>query len=249
VNRQTADLAASLLAPRENDRDGTPLLPVLATPAQRGLLMSRQRELLTALAPGKSTEIAKAIAQMLIGFGAREDEAGSQARVAAYVTVLQHLPLWAVQRACNRFARGDVKPEEIQERYVGRGFPPSTAHVHIIASRIIQGFRDEQADIREVLRARLAYTPSAEEKAKIEKGLAELKQTLQQMPAKETPHDAAYRKRGEYLAQKREQALGPTRRAALGQFTPSQELLRIMAEKAKHVTPQPPAADEDGALS
>jgi hypothetical protein len=244
-NRQTSDLAASLLASRETDRDGTPLLPVLATPTQRGLLLSRQRELAAALTPGKSSEIAKAIGQMLIGFGAREDDAGSRAKIAAYVTVLQHLPLWAVVRACARFSRGDVKPEEIQERFITRGKEPSTAHVHIIASRIVQGFRDEQADIREVLRARLAFTPSKEEQAKVAAGLKALADDLKLKPMPETPHDRAYRERGEVLARKREHVLAPTRREAAEQRTASPELIALMAEQdARPVAPKPKHADE-----
>jgi len=216
------------------------MLPVLPTGEQRGLLMSRQRELLTNLAPGKSTEIAKAVAQMLLGFGAgSSDEKGAKARLTTYVAALQHLPLWAVQRACNRFARGDVMPEEVGEKHLTRGFAPSTAQVHMIASKIIQHFRDEAADIREVLRARLVHRPSAAEQAKVAEGLKTLAADLALKPMPETDHDRAWRERGAYLREKRERVLGP--RPAAETLTASPELLRTIAEQDARRNAIPPS--------
>src|SRR5260370_14570395 len=51
----------------------------------------------------------------------------AEAHIAQYVTVLAHLLLWAVQRACRRFASGNVTKAECPDWK--RAYTPSTAHI------------------------------------------------------------------------------------------------------------------------
>src|SRR5258707_8839609 len=51
----------------------------------------------------------------------------AEAHIAQYVTVLAHLLLWAVQRACRRFASGKVTKAECPDWK--RAYAPSTAHI------------------------------------------------------------------------------------------------------------------------
>ena len=57
----------------------------------------------------------------------RVSELDAEAHIAQYVTVLAHLLLWAVQRACRRFASGNVTKAECPDWK--RAYAPSTAHI------------------------------------------------------------------------------------------------------------------------
>lgn len=243
IDRRTAALAASLLVERETGADGIPLLPALPSPAQREQLTRRSRELATHMMPGKDTAMALVLSEMFISLGAAGDEAQANKRTTQYVVVLRHLPLWCVKRACARFSRGDVSAEELGERSFSRGFAPSTAHLHMVAAKIAQPFRDEQADIREVLRARLAYKRSAEEDARITAGMKELSDRLALKRMDQTPHERAYRARGEYLASKRAN-VPRAPRPEIGAWEPSPELIKAMEEKARLAARRAP---DDGA--
>src|SRR5258708_28276851 len=57
----------------------------------------------------------------------------AEAHIAQYVTVLAHLLLWAVQRACRRFASGNVTKAECPDWK--RAYAPSTAHISPFTAR------------------------------------------------------------------------------------------------------------------
>ena len=63
----------------------------------------------------------------------RVSELDAEAHIAQYVTVLAHLLLWAVQRACRRFASGNVTKAECPDWK--RAYAPSTAHISPFTAR------------------------------------------------------------------------------------------------------------------
>ena len=63
----------------------------------------------------------------------RVSELDAEAHIAQYVTVLAHLLLWAMQRACRGFASGNVTKAECPDWK--RAYAPSTAHISPFTAR------------------------------------------------------------------------------------------------------------------
>ena len=68
-----------------------------------------------------------------VTYASRVSELDAEAHIAQYVTVLAHLLLWAVQRACRRFASGNVTKAECPDWK--RAYAPSTAPISPFTAR------------------------------------------------------------------------------------------------------------------
>ena len=112
ADRSLSDAIDSLLT-GDKDREGRSILTFAPNAKLRAQLQIRLEKLQTQILPARGVDLARTVAQMLLGFGsARATEDDAQAVVTQYVTVLSHLPLWAVERACRRFASGSVTKAE-----------------------------------------------------------------------------------------------------------------------------------------
>jgi hypothetical protein len=177
ANRALSDALDSLLTGDE-DHEGSCILAFAPDAKLRSLLQIRLYELQTALLAAHPAHLACAIAEMLLGFGsARASEEEAEAVVTQYVTVLAHLPLWAVQRACKRFAAGSVTKTECPDWKLA--YAPSTAQLCHLVESMVQVHRTEEKRIREVLFNSVPrYVPSKAEREAIIKGFEQLHQDL-----------------------------------------------------------------------
>jgi len=110
---------------------------------------------------------------MLLGFSsARVSEEDAEAVVTQYVAVLAHLPLWAVQMACRRFASGSVTKAECPDWK--RAYAPSTAQLCSVAEAPVREYWREQQRISAALNGVPAYRPTEEERARVQDGFGQL---------------------------------------------------------------------------
>ena len=96
--------------------------------------------------------------------------------VTQYVTVLGGLPLWAVQMACQRFAKGKVTKAECPDWK--RAYAPTTAQLCPVAEASVGEYWREEFRINAVLDGVPAYRPSQEERDRVGRGFEELQQRL-----------------------------------------------------------------------
>jgi hypothetical protein len=114
---------------------------------------------------------------MLLGFGsARASEEDAEAVVTQYVTVLANLPLWAVQRACRRFASGSVTKAECPDWK--RAFAPSSAQLCHLAQGLVQTFYVEERRIADALNGIPRCQRTEEERERVIRGFGELQQAI-----------------------------------------------------------------------
>lgn len=112
--------------------------------------------------------------ELFVRFDVRETPKESAIRVKAFTQMLVDTPLWAIKRACDRFSQGLVTPEEIKERSILRGRPPTTAHLHLVAAGLVRPIYYEIAQLKKALagqvvrRGVLTETQRAEFKARQE---------------------------------------------------------------------------------
>ena len=136
------------------------LLPTLLNGAEREMINRRLGMITPHLVPADRRKIKEQVVQMMSGFGsASGDDDGAMATIAQFVKIMEGLPLFAIQRACMRWAAGDVKPDEVHEQSLRRGFPPSTAQLRIVAENIARPHRDEAATAHALLNAKKAPDP------------------------------------------------------------------------------------------
>jgi hypothetical protein len=127
----------------------------LTTP-ERAALEAREEELGPWLAPGRKEDIAAEINRLRLAFGVRgESEREAMGVAMQYAVELGGMPLWAVKRACLRFGGGHVQPEEVGAKRIDWSFPPSSAMLRIVATKIVRTWGEE----RERLRRTLAGSP------------------------------------------------------------------------------------------
>jgi hypothetical protein len=172
ADRALSDALDSLLT-GDKDREGRCILTFAPDDKLRSQLQIRQCKLQAALIPARPVDLARTVAQMLLGFGsARASEEDAEAVVTQYVTVLAHLPLWAVQRACRRFASGSVTKTECPDR---QGvFAPSTAQLCQLAESSVGRYWREEHRINDVFNGTPAYRPTEEECERVGKSFVEL---------------------------------------------------------------------------
>jgi hypothetical protein len=175
-DRVLSDALDSLLTD-DVDREGRCILAYAPGAKLRSLLQIRLYKLQTALTAARPTDLARAVSEMMLGFGsARASEEDAEAVVTQYVTVLAHLPLWAVQQACRRFARGRVTKAECPDWK--RAYAPSTAQLCHVIEASVAGFCREERRITAALNGVPTPRPTDAERERVTRGFEELVQLL-----------------------------------------------------------------------
>lgn len=137
------------LATDERDDKGFFILRRQLTLPEKQALHQRLAVLDPWLAAARHREVVSTVAQMLMGFGGKAHSTMEAAAVTAtqYATALAPLPLWAIERACMRFATGMVKADEIGEKEIDRSFAPSSAQLAIVAREMVRPWGEERTRI------------------------------------------------------------------------------------------------------
>ncbi len=133
---------------------------------------------------------------MLAGFnkGATDVE-DAKAIVAQYITVLQYLPSWAIERACTKFSRGDaIDGIDGIERSIIMTRGPTTAQLYQVARRIAEEWYGELHNIRKALTGFVPRIISDEEREQVREKLRDLSEHLKADIERQTtearqPHD------------------------------------------------------------
>ena len=170
-------LIDGVVTPERDDRFNFVLRRALTT-VEREVLSARSRVILPHLAGASYSKIAKAVLNMFAGLrGANADEDEAEIIAAQYAKVLSGFPLWAIERACLRFARGEVSAEEVGAKVLDPSFRPASSQLRIIVEKISRPYYAEAKRIEMTLRGTVAkaeMTPEERERTgkKIEEYLA-----------------------------------------------------------------------------
>jgi len=153
----TPDVVRNALATLtgERDKDRNPVVRRALSTEEKTALATRSKELDPFADPGTPKKKGEEITAMLMGFGGASLSI-DEARLTAvqYARTCQDLPLWAVARACGRFSRGEVRPEEVgQEGKLNLNFRPTTAQLYVVAAAIAKPVMEERYRIGAALRA------------------------------------------------------------------------------------------------
>jgi hypothetical protein len=176
ADRALSDAIAGILT-GDKDREGRCILAFEPDASLRSQLQIRLYKLQAELLPARPADLAPVVARMLLGFGStRASEEVEQAIVTQYVTVLADLPLWAVEKACRRFARGSVTKAECPDWKLA--YAPSTAQLCHLAEGLVLELRREERQITDTLNGVPAYRPTKEERKRVEHSFAELREII-----------------------------------------------------------------------
>lgn len=164
ISTDLNDLLYALLTDQK-DRDGRPVIRRCLSQTERDRLLERQRVLERFLVRGSQSQIAGAVARLLSGFepGKNVSESDSQVIVAQYAFSLKELPIFAIERACTRFATGSVTPVEIGAKHIDVARAPSSASIAMIARELIRPLQRELTRIAATLRGVTVPLPVSEE--------------------------------------------------------------------------------------
>jgi hypothetical protein len=152
--------------------DGKPVLTRSISTSERHILNVRMKQLADALQSAKTTEIRAAVSQMLVGFNKSASKDEAQAVVAQYIFALQHLPIWAIKRACGKFARGEVSANDVEG--VNRAFAPTTAQLHQVTTDVAEQWYVEMSNVKRVLIGAKPYVMNPEEKERVRERITNL---------------------------------------------------------------------------
>lgn len=173
------------------DPDRRALLARALTDEERRALATRSKDLEPFANPGTAQQKGEEIAGMLMGLkGQALSLEEARAVAVQYVKTCAELPLWAVARACHRFATGQVRAEEIgQEGRLDPNWRPSTAALYRVAAKMAEPVQEERFRIGEAMRGTLMIAKRAETEeervATAERINAKLKETRAALAAEE----------------------------------------------------------------
>jgi hypothetical protein len=158
----------------ERNIDNKPILSRALTDDERQYLLDRRSKLSAAMAPGDTKEIRKSVSRMLAGFmaGKEVSDKSAVASVAQYINTLKLLPWWAVERACQKFSRGEIR--EVNGNEVNPNFGPSTAQLYQIASNLCTEFYKEMQAVNHAVTGVVEYKPTPEEVERVKAKFEEL---------------------------------------------------------------------------
>lgn len=129
------------------------------TTVDRQILSKRLGEIAPHLGPARYAKVAQAVLSCLVGFASKNtSDEDAEVIAAQYATMLAGLPLWAIQRACGRFGRGEVEASEVGAKHLDRAFPPSSAQLRMIAEKIVRPFDNEARRIDKALKGTVMKT-------------------------------------------------------------------------------------------
>jgi hypothetical protein len=185
-DRDLADEIASLKSAALVQGTGLVLIEPLSQ-EMRHRLEQRQHTLRNSLQEGPRTDVAMAVTDLVQAMTTARNlgERQLQALVASYVKELSGLPAWAVQRACQAIARGQVEGASLD-------FPPTTARLRTVVEEYVAPAAEERHDIFRLLRAPVEYQASPEEKERVIAGWKKLQESMAESlrmdaPAKPKP--------------------------------------------------------------
>jgi hypothetical protein len=155
----------------EKSSDGKPLLSRALVPQEREILRERFGALSGALQSATRAQIVQRVTRMFMGFQG-PDMTRAQATVVAnqFAIVLSDLPMWAIERACLRFERGEVTSDDILDG-VNQRRGPTTAHLHTEARSLVGHFYAEHRKVHDALKGVVQYKPTPEERERVKAGL------------------------------------------------------------------------------
>lgn len=165
----------------DEKRDGKSVLKRELTPEERVMLTERRHRVVPFLQKSPFHDyIVPIVLEMMAGFeqwGESEEEAA--VKVKAYRDVLADQPLWAIKRACDRFAHGLVTADDLGEKgTLRRSKGPSTAHLYRITSLTSRPFQIEAFRLRAALEGQ--YKPrgaTPEGRKQVEESLARFRRS------------------------------------------------------------------------
>ncbi len=143
---------------KDRDENGTMIIPSALTMIEREMISKRLHAIAPHLKPATMGQIKKAVAEMLVGFGAIRAAADAEAAavIAKFAEAMQDLPIYAIRRACLRFSRGEVRKDEVgAKKDLDVGSPPTTAQLRMVAEAIARPDRDEATIASMLLRAKV----------------------------------------------------------------------------------------------
>lgn len=168
------DFLLSISIGHEKNDDGGLTLRRPLTTTERDALKARTSELLPWVQPSGQTEIKDAIVRTFTGFASTPMSPHEAAVTATqYTMVMKGLPAWAVERACMRFASGDVRPQEVGAKTLDVSYRPSTAQLRMIAEEFVKPLQDEAHRIVLTLKGTAAKVLNEAERARGEKAAEE----------------------------------------------------------------------------
>lgn len=140
------------------DRAGAPVELARALKVEERSMLARRKETLDAwLSPSSPSRAAASLSRMLSGMrGEAVGEEDAEVISAQYAFALRDLPFWAIERACQRFASGLVRPQEIGAKSLDVGFRPSTAQVATVARALSEPLERERDELDRILRGVVA---------------------------------------------------------------------------------------------
>ena len=106
----------------------------------------------------------------------------ARARVSVYLSALSDRPAWAVDRAAQRWTKGDV--DNVDARTLD--FPPSAARLNSLAGECMQPLNREIHALQKLLRAKHLPAITPEERARIRAKITELGLSTEWPPSQAT---------------------------------------------------------------
>lgn len=175
IDRGLSDLVASYRNRIETDRGQAVIRGTVPTTEHRQAMSVRLDDVRRALRPvhmgdADKRAAAKAITQLLTAW-VHAGRGDIRDTVTAYTAHLSDLPLFAIEDACRRVAKGYVDG-------LSPDFPPSAARLHQLGMEACALLKQEMAQIHEVLNAKAYHEPSADERERIAAGFQQLSAEL-----------------------------------------------------------------------
>jgi hypothetical protein len=164
AGEEVAALTRSIVASRRSDGAYELRRDLAAT--ERGALEVRLKELDTWLEPARQSAAGQEVSRMLLGWaaaGRSMTPAEASAIATQYAMALGGVPLWAVKRACAKWASGSVSPSEVgldvnKGQRINWDYPPSAPMVNIVAREIARPWGEEAARIRKIMASKPALS-------------------------------------------------------------------------------------------
>lgn len=148
----------------EHDDERRAIIRRAITSGERDQLRARARALDPWMKLADGDQIETVILQTGLGLATKAETAREAAlRVRHYAEILADVPLWAIKRACHRFATGSVTADELRDRNFAAGMVPTTAHLHRVASGMSRPLAHERIRITAALNGIVRRGPPTEE--------------------------------------------------------------------------------------
>jgi hypothetical protein len=192
ADRNAEAIVLTALLPGEKSKDGYQLLSRALHQDERQLLQARYHLLTQNLQAASQSQIETRVMRMFIGFQG-PDMSEKQARVVGrqFAIVLADLPFWAIERACQRFERGEVKTEDAMLEGVNQRRGPTTAQLCTEARSMVSDFYAEQDRVQATLKGVVERYITPEEREQVRQGFEELAASLRaSYEEAEMPHKA-----------------------------------------------------------